>query len=154
MSSSCNLSDNLYKSVSSLGTYLNFVQVMWAQVRYISHAILPFLLSIVFGHNFQYHLHFCFLSTISNIANIADWCQYFLIENQKDEKCPLLCCLLQFTLFCSSYYHFAEHSRIYLSFTVGLNFEKVVTTFWAPGFALSYWKMDQWLSFLLFLVNL
>ena len=53
-----------------------------------------------------------------------------LVHHLKDEKHPLLCQLLQLTLFHWSRFSFSKHFKINLFLTVGLNFENGVATFW------------------------
>ena len=65
------------KTNSFFGVF--FLQRRCTHVRCLSYAILLSSLVIVFGYELQYHLHFRFLSSISNIASHADLWQYFSI---------------------------------------------------------------------------
>ena len=100
-------------------------------------------LLIVLWHKLQYHLHCCFLSSISNIASHADCWQYFsilLIPKFISSRTPSerrttsfvmssLSINIVLLIALKNANSFAKHSKIYLSFSVGLNFETDVTTF-------------------------
>lgn len=99
-------------------------------------------LRIVFWHDLQNHLDFCFLSSISNIANHVHWWQHvsvlfilkFFSSHAATEglttsfviSSPSINFVQLITLAAADV--FAKHFKTNLSFLAGLNFENGVTT--------------------------
>ena len=122
--------------VPFFGRFLKFcaTQIYPCEIPFTCHILSSLL--IVFWHELQYHLHLCFLSSISNIASYADLWQYFSILLISRFFMSLKAPEIQTTFFVLSSPSinfvpliafktadgFAEHFKINLPFTVGLNF--------------------------------